>query len=76
MGSYVAEPSKEARCWHMWKALRPIIAAVARCGWLDEAEKFAKLPVNDCKNFDTIAEYKKTAEENAKDWKRWGLNEN
>lgn len=52
---------------------RPIIAAVARCAWLDEAMKWAKCPVNDCKNFDSIAEYKADAESNAEAWRVWGL---
>lgn len=53
---------------------RRIIACVARCAWLDEAERWAKTPVNDGKNFDAIAGYKAEAEANAEAWRKWGEN--
>jgi hypothetical protein len=48
------------------------IAAVAEVEWCKEAEKWANLPVNDCKNFDQIAQWKAEAESNARAWRVWG----
>jgi hypothetical protein len=51
-----------------WKYL---MASVAYYAWKAEEEKWAKTPVNDCKNFDSIAEWKAEAAKNAEAWRKW-----
>lgn len=53
-------------------AIAALRAEHYRCKWLDEAEKWARCPVNDCKNFDDIAHWKAEADANAEAWKKWG----
>jgi len=51
---------------------RYFASCIARCMWLDEAEHWAKTPVNDCKHFDDIAHWKSEAVANAEQWRKWG----
>ncbi len=67
------------------QALRPIVAAVARCAWLDERDRNAKLcddtyvdSEHPCYGLSQSAEHEaaweatKTCAKNAKAWKEWG----
>lgn len=54
---------------------RTIIASVVRCAWLDEALVWANTPVNDCRNFDSISNWKTEAEAIAEQWRKWSKGE-
>ncbi len=53
--------------------IRPVVAAVARCAWLDEAYRVRRGRCLDTLvGVGQIGEYK-TAKENASAWRVWGL---
>ncbi len=53
-------------------SMRFIVASVAVEEWHKEAIKWGTLPVNNCKNFDAIANYKTEADRNMVAWREWG----
>jgi hypothetical protein len=76
----VVPESNSAKDEHFARRLRPVIACVARCAWLDESERIIEVrrnmpngePYEYCRKAKALKEEAYKASDNAEAWRKWG----